>query len=177
MSRQADAVVLAAGEGARFGGPKQVTSLDGRPLLEHVLATITRCCGRVVVVLGAHRDVVLSQVNLHGARPVACENWAEGTFASLCCGLAALPNEGQPVLVALGDQPTLSLERIAAVLATPGAIVRAADAGRPSHPVVIRSREGLSPRALTEARAVELGPLPDVDTPAHLAAVTRRRGN
>jgi CTP:molybdopterin cytidylyltransferase MocA len=30
-------IVLAAGEGKRFGGPKQVAQLDGRPLLEHAV--------------------------------------------------------------------------------------------------------------------------------------------
>jgi CTP:molybdopterin cytidylyltransferase MocA len=32
------AVVLAAGESRRFGGAKQLAELDGRTLLEHVLA-------------------------------------------------------------------------------------------------------------------------------------------
>ena len=35
-------LVLAAGGGSRFGGPKQLADLNGRPLLEHVLETIAR---------------------------------------------------------------------------------------------------------------------------------------
>ena len=43
-------LVLAAGEGRRFGGPKQLAELDGRPLLEHVVQTMSATCDRVVVV-------------------------------------------------------------------------------------------------------------------------------
>ena len=36
-------IVLAAGAGTRFGGRvKQLHLLDGRPMLEHVLATMAR---------------------------------------------------------------------------------------------------------------------------------------
>ena len=33
-------LVLAAGEGSRFGGTKQLAPLGGRPLLEHALAVV-----------------------------------------------------------------------------------------------------------------------------------------
>ena len=50
-------LVLAAGAATRFGAPKQLAELDGRPLLEHSLATMTAApVGRVVVVLGSGAD-------------------------------------------------------------------------------------------------------------------------
>jgi CTP:molybdopterin cytidylyltransferase MocA len=164
-------IVLAAGEGSRFGSAKQLAPLAGRPLLEHVLATMSGCCDRVALVLGAHAEAVRAGVDLHGATPVVCEDWADGTFASLRCGLLALGPGDDTVVVALGDQPTLSHARIAAVLAAEGPLVRALDNGAPSHPVVIRPGAALSQEALRTAPGVELGPLPDIDTREQLVDV------
>ena len=33
-------LVLAAGEGSRFGGTKQLAAVGGRPMLEHALASV-----------------------------------------------------------------------------------------------------------------------------------------
>jgi CTP:molybdopterin cytidylyltransferase MocA len=165
--------VLAAGEGARFGGPKQLAPLAGRPLLEHVVRTMVEVCPRVVVVLGARADEVRAGVDLRGAEAVVCADWAEGTFASLRCGLAALGDEPDAVVVALGDQPSLSRGRIDAVLALDAPISRALDGGAPSHPVVIRRGAVVTREALRSASGVELGPLADVDTPDELDALRR----
>ncbi|TMM04722.1 MAG: nucleotidyltransferase family protein [Actinobacteria bacterium] len=163
-------IVLAAGEGSRFGGPKQLAQLDGRPLVEHVAAVLGAVCDRVVVVLGAHADEVLAGARLDDV--VVCPDWAAGTFASLRCGLAALGDEPDAVVVALGDQPSLSRERIDAVLAAGAPIARATDGGAPSHPVVIRRGARVTPEALRAAAGVELGPLADVDTREQLDALT-----
>ena len=163
--------MLAAGEGARFGGPKQLAPLAGRPLLEHVVRTMLAVCDRVVVVLGARADEVRAGVDLGGAEVVVCGDWAEGPFASLRGGIAELGDEPDAVIVALGDQPSLSRERIDAVLAFDAPIARALDGGAPSHPVVIRRGAALTHDALRSAPGVELGPLPDVDTPEQLEAL------
>jgi molybdenum cofactor cytidylyltransferase len=155
--------VLAAGEGRRFGGPKQLAELEGRPLLSHVVETMRSACDRVVVVLGAHAEAVRAGVDLSGVEVVVCEDWAEGTFASLRCGLAAAGDSD--VVVALGDQPRLSRERIEAVLRAGAPIARARDGGAPSHPVVIRRGAEVTREALRGADGPELGPLGDVDTP------------
>jgi len=163
-------VVLAAGEGRRFGAAKQLAELDGRPLLEHVVQTMSATCDRVVVVLGARAEEIRGAVDLHGAEAIVCPDWPEGIFASLRCGLAALGAEPDAVVVALGDQPSLTRERIEAVLAAGLPLARAADGGIPSHPVVIRrtALASLTHPALRAATPVELGPLADVDTPADL---------
>ena len=164
-------IVLAAGEGARFGGPKQLAPLDGRPLLEHAVRALTEACDRVVVVLGARAEEIRAGVDLHGAESVVCGDWAAGPFASLRRGLDALGDEHDAVVVALGDQPSLSRERIEAVLALDVPIARAGDGGAPSHPVVIRRGADLDHDALRHAPRVELGPLADVDTQEQLAAL------
>jgi nicotine blue oxidoreductase len=98
---------------------------------------------RVVVVLGAHADLVRSSVDFGRAEPVVCADWSEGIAASLRCAVQALPH-ADPLLVALGDQPGLTSTAVAAVtgaaLAHPHAPgVRATYQGAPGHPVAIRA--------------------------------------
>lgn len=138
------AVVLAAGEGRRFGGMKQLHDVDGVPMLERVLAAVADAgIGKRIVVLGAHAGEILATVDLHGARVVVCEAWRDGQATSLHAGLAVLPADADRALVVLGDGPALDPAAVTRMAETPaGARVLAADygAGR-SHPVVI-------PRAL-----------------------------
>jgi CTP:molybdopterin cytidylyltransferase MocA len=129
-------LVLAAGEGRRFGGPKQLARLDGRPLVEHALAALSGL-DRVVVVLGARADEVRAGADLGAAEVVVCSDWAEGMSASLRCGLDALAGAGE-VVIALADQPLVTAAVVARVRSAPGPAARAVYAGAPGHPVVIR---------------------------------------
>jgi molybdenum cofactor cytidylyltransferase len=177
-------LILAAGEGRRFGGTKHLAQLRGRPLLEHALAAMTAVSPRVVV-LGHAAGEIVARVDLHGADPVVCEEWREGQAASLRCGLAALAGVDAAV-VALGDQPGLSEAAVAAVVAAAGDedAVRATYDGVPGHPVLLR--RALLDRAgelegdsgfrdllrSARVRAVEVGHLADaadIDTREELA--------
>jgi CTP:molybdopterin cytidylyltransferase MocA len=132
-------LVLAAGAGTRFGGPKQLAELDGMPMLEHSLrAVMAAPVGRVVVVLGANAEHIAARVDFHGAEPAVCPRWEEGQSASLACGLAALA-ECDAVVVTLGDQPRMSPDAIRRVIsARDGAVaVRATYGARPGHPVLL----------------------------------------
>ena len=131
------ALVLAAGEGRRFGGTKQLAELDGRPLLSYALAAVAGITPRVVV-LGHAAEEIVAGVDLHGARPVLCPDFADGQAASLKCGIAALDTDA--VLVVLGDQPGITAAAIEAVIAAGGDedAVRATYDGVPSHPVLLR---------------------------------------
>ena len=137
-------LVLAAGEGRRFGGPKQLALVGGRPLVEHAVAAVAEVLDRVVVVLGARADEVRRGADLTGAEVVVCADWAEGLGASVRCGVAALAGADR-VLVAVADQPGLTPAAVRAVLARPGS-ARAVYDGRPGHPVV------LGPELLARAR-------------------------
>ena len=179
-------LVLAAGEGSRFGGVKQLAPLHGRPLLEHALAAVAALEPRVVV-LGHAAQEILATINLQGARPVICEEWAEGQSASLRAGVAALGAVDAAVVV-LGDQPRITPAAVAAIVeAAPGtSAVRASYGGTPGHPVLLG--RALLDRAgelhgdvgfreildRAEVRDVEVGALADpadVDTREELASL------
>jgi nicotine blue oxidoreductase len=177
-------LVLAAGEGSRFGGPKQLARLRGRTLVEHALAAVAGL-ERVVVVLGARAGEVRAGADLGSAEIVVCAAWADGMSASLQAGLDALAGEDE-VVVVLADQPFVTAAAVDRVRSAPGPAARAVYAGVPGHPVAIRTplmaRAGeLSGDAgframLDGAVAVECGDLADprdIDTREDLEVASR----
>ncbi len=186
-------LVLAAGEGQRFGGCKQLAILDGRPLLEHALDG-ARGAGtsEVVVVLGSRARRIESSIDLTDVRVVHAEDWQRGPQASLAAGLAAIEGSAAAALVTLGDEvgvPAGAAGRLLAGRRAGGPGIRAVYHGRPGHPVLIertlfRRLVDAGPtstkpaRILREAGIVELecgdlGTPVDVDTPLALARVAR----
>jgi CTP:molybdopterin cytidylyltransferase MocA len=131
------AVVLAAGEGRRFGGPKQLHMVDGITMLERVLVAVERSgIATRLVVLGARAERIVAEVPMHGAVAVLSPRWADGQAASLTAALETLPEEIDEALVVLGDGPWLDPRAIRRTAAGHG--VRAADYGHGrSHPVVL----------------------------------------
>lgn len=185
-------LLLAAGAGTRFGRPKQLAHLDGRPLLEHSIRALSASLvDRVVVVVGASADAVIAGVDGGGASFVVCDRWDEGQSASLACGLAELA-DCEAVAITLGDQPRMSPEAIARVIAARGEdfdAVRATYGGHPGHPVLLERRLFGRMRDVTGDRGArsllrsvstrevpcdDLGGGEDVDTPAQLEALRIR---
>jgi nicotine blue oxidoreductase len=185
-------LVLAAGAGTRFGRPKQLAELDGRPLLEHAIKALSESAvGRVVVVLGASATEVAGRIDPQGADLIVCERWDEGQSASLACGLAKL-SDCEAVVITLGDQPRLSTEAIGRVIGARADgidAVRATYAGAPGHPVLLERRLFDRMRDVTgdlgarnlllsvptrEVPCDDLGGGEDVDTPAQLDALRAR---
>ena len=181
-------LVLAAGAASRFGAPKQLAELDGMPLLEHALRTMTAApVDRVVVVLGSAADEIAAAVNLCGADPLVCTRWEEGQSASLACGLAELAS-CEAVVVTLGDQPRVSADAIRRVIGArdTAAAVRATYGGEPGHPVLLEhdlfealrdvsgdkgARNLLLSVSVLDVPCDDLGGGEDVDTPAELDAL------
>jgi molybdenum cofactor cytidylyltransferase len=138
VSRCQSGLILAAGEGRRFGGEgKLLAELDGRPLLEHAIRAQTALAElrRIVVVLGARAELLLERIDFDRAEPVVCPDWADGQAASLRCGVAAL-RDAERVIVTLGDQPLITPALIRRFLEAPDG-ARATYGGRPGHPVVL----------------------------------------
>jgi CTP:molybdopterin cytidylyltransferase MocA len=156
------AVVLAAGAGSRFGGPKQ------QLLLPAVLDAVrSSSVDEIVVVTGAYPLAT-------DARVVECPDWERGPGASLRCGLAVLPAEAEAAVVVLADGPDLSPAAVDRVVAAwrqgAGDVVAASYGGDRGHPVVLgRAAWELVPdegaRALepTLVPCDDLGPPGDVD--------------
>lgn len=142
-------LLLAAGAGRRFGGPKALVELDGEPLVRRALRTLTEAgCGPVRVAVGAAAEDV-TKLLPDPSQAIYADGWEGGMGASLKAGLAALARqfpdgETAPVavLVHLVDLPWVPAAALARVMAkaSPTAVVRAAYDGVPGHPVLFGRR-------------------------------------
>ncbi|MCO4276831.1 nucleotidyltransferase family protein [Pseudarthrobacter sp. HLT3-5] len=141
------AVLLAAGAGTRLGlGPKALLRFQGRTLVE-VLADVLLDggCWEVVTVLGADAGTVRAATDLSRHRVIDNPDWASGMGSSFRAGVAAAAPEDH-VLIALVDQPGLTTETVARLLAShrPGRVTAAAYRGpegklRRGHPLLLDS--------------------------------------
>jgi 2-C-methyl-D-erythritol 4-phosphate cytidylyltransferase len=118
------AVIVAGGEGERFGQPggKQLARVAGLPVLAHTLAAFERCDAVDVIVVVTHPDRVASYraeaVEAVGARKViAVVAGGETRGASVAAGLAALPEGCTAVAVHDGARAAVSPATIAASFA------------------------------------------------------------
>ncbi|MFY1696657.1 MULTISPECIES: nucleotidyltransferase family protein [unclassified Solwaraspora] len=129
-------LVLAAGAGRRYGGPKAPVFLD-----QALNVLRDGGCDPVVAVLGAGARQVRATIDLTGVDVVENQGWAEGMGSSLRLGLTALTRlpQAPAALVHLVDMPGVSAAAIARLQAQahPGCLIRACYAGEPGHPVVL----------------------------------------
>jgi nicotine blue oxidoreductase len=146
-NQRTTAVLLAAGAGTRLGlGPKALLRFRGRTLVE-VLADVLLAggCREVVAVLGADAETVRAATDLSRHRVIDNPDWAGGMGSSFRAGVAAAAPEDH-VLIALVDQPGLTAETVARLLAShrPGRVTAAAYRGtdrklRRGHPLLLDS--------------------------------------
>lgn len=142
-------LLLAAGEGRRYGMPKALVTVPGSPagpgggrlLVEHGLDTLRRGgCDPVAVVLGAAAEQVVARTDLTGALVVTNPDWRSGMGSSLRAGLAALAaSPATAVAVLLVDTPGVTPAAVARLLghARPDALAAASYRSRQGHPVLL----------------------------------------
>lgn len=186
------ALVLAAGAASRFGSPKALAMLDGRPLLQRVLDTAAGLgLGSVVLVLGHAAAEIARAVDPRGADVVLNPDPGAGIASSLRVGLAWATDhhpDAEAVLVLLGDQPLTRADVVRALLAAdpgPGRsiIVPVYDGGGGPNPALLlrpawrladdlQGDRGMGPVIAAHPELVVEVPVdgenPDVDTPADL---------
>jgi CTP:molybdopterin cytidylyltransferase MocA len=129
-------VLLAAGEGSRFGRPKALVELDGQTLAERGVATLSAGgADPIYIITGAAPLDLGSKVHT-----VYNPEWATGMGSSLRAALRALPPDVDAVVVALADQPLVGAEAVARLIAAyqSGVTVAvAAYGGQPRNPVLL----------------------------------------
>ncbi len=111
------AVVLAAGQGKRFGALKQVLPWHGVPLVAHVVDQALACpdIESVVVTLGAGAGQVEAALAGRRVDLVRVPDWSEGQSRSVQAGLRAI-EDVSAVLFLLADQPGVSPALLAALI-------------------------------------------------------------
>jgi molybdenum cofactor cytidylyltransferase len=107
------AVVLAAGMSRRMGTLKQLLPIDGKMLLDVVLAAVRAShVDEVIVVLGNSADIIQQHVRLDKCKIVINDCYGEGISSSLRAGVAGVSPHADGALIVLADQPLIRPETI-----------------------------------------------------------------
>ena len=192
-------VLLAAGQGSRFGRPKALVELDGQTLAERGIGMLEAGGADPVLIVTGAAEVELGPD--HRVRTVYNDEWRTGMGSSLRAALRALtdPDAGPEIgaaVVALADQPLVGAEAvsrlIAAYQAGAGVAVAGYD-GRPRNPVLLarehwpeviamatgdqgaRAFLRARPDLVTLVECGDTGRPDDIDTPADLEHIAIRR--
>jgi CTP:molybdopterin cytidylyltransferase MocA len=189
-------LLLAAGGGRRFGGPKALIEHDGELLVERgVRLLVGGGCSPVVAVIGAAAEEVGRRARLEHATVVVNSGWGEGIGSSLRAGLQHLdtvPAVGS-VVVALCDMPLVGpdvIDRLVAAWRNGSPAAVAAYDGEPRNPVLIdrslwadvtRAARGdvgargflrAHPELVTTVECADVASAVDIDTPDDLALLS-----
>jgi molybdenum cofactor cytidylyltransferase len=113
------AIVLAAGASSRFGSPKQLVRLDGRPMLHAAVARAVEVAGQAVtVVLGANAAELAQLLRHSPASVIVNRDWSEGIGSSIRTGVTRLPSSCDGVLIMLADQPAVTADDLRRLVET-----------------------------------------------------------
>jgi molybdenum cofactor cytidylyltransferase len=114
-------LVLGAGGSKRLGRPKQLLPYRDGTLLGHVVGTARACgFGQTIVAIGGAADEVRAGVDLDGVEVVVNEDYGEGCSSSIAAALAAVDPGCELLVLMLGDQPGVTAEIVASLLAGRG---------------------------------------------------------
>ena len=192
-------MLLAAGQGSRFGRPKALVELDGRTLAERGIGMLRAGGADPVLIVTGAAQVRLSPE--YQVRTVGNDDWRTGMGSSLCAALRALagPDAGADVgaaVVALADQPLVGAEAVSRLIAAYQAgadVAVAAYDGRPRNPVLLarehwpeviamatgdqgaRAFLRARPDLVTLVECGDTGRPDDIDTPADLEHIAIRK--
>ncbi len=193
------AIVLAAGRSRRMGAPKVLLPFGPGTVIAHIADRIAASSvDRIVVVVGPEGDRVADALRGRPASIVVNPDPEKAMLSSVRCGLRALPEGCDAVLVALGDQPAVEaalIDRLIAARAGSGkGIAVPVHGGRRGHPLLFAASYGpevleryedtglrgllaAHPDDIVEVPASDAAVLSDMDTPEdYRRELDRRRG-
>lgn len=107
-------IVLAAGSSSRMGKPKQLLSVNGQPLLLHVVDhALSTSAQEVLVVLGSQPDLHADLLESYPVDIVINYTWEKGIGNSIKAGVRSLINRNKSIdaiLIMVSDQPVITYE-------------------------------------------------------------------
>jgi molybdenum cofactor cytidylyltransferase len=187
--------VLAAGKSERFGKPKLLEILDGRPVLTYALSVAQEYSpGNVLLVTGKDADLVESAGAVLADRIVFNPDHESGMGSSIAAAAKACAGAADALIVMLADQPMITVAHLRDLAdrwqGKTGRIVASSYSGTVGPPVLF-GREFLGElaelRGETGAKEILIAHRPavvglsfepasiDIDTPADLATAANLR--
>ncbi|HKB30818.1 MAG TPA: nucleotidyltransferase family protein [Streptosporangiaceae bacterium] len=187
-------VLLAAGEGARFGKPKALAEFAGEPLADRGVRLLRDGGAMPVIVVTGAATVELGW-DLADVIVAHNPGWRAGMGSSLAVGLTAAPAAARAAVVALVDQPLVgpqAVRRLVTAYLGGAAVAVAAYHGQMRNPVLIAREHWAEvieraagdvgarpflrahPELVTVVECGDTGDPADADTPEDLAMLARR---
>ncbi len=113
-------ILLAAGESARLGAPKQLLIFEGETLLRRSVRIALAVSDKVVVVFGAKIELMRREIEDLPVQMAKNENWQTGMSGSLKIALEKLLESHENlagVLILVCDQPYVDEQLLAEIIA------------------------------------------------------------
>lgn len=182
-----EAIVLAAGESRRMGRPKLTLPYGDSTIIETVIDALAQSpVEGITVVLGSHESDVRSAIERRNVTTILNPRPERGMLSSAQCALNQIRDDAEAFLFALGDQPQVQPETIAALIdaaqRSGRGILLPTFRGKRGHPLLIRARyrdeilalpDSVGLNALLQSHAADIEAiavdspsiLMDIDTP------------
>lgn len=135
------AIVLAAGYSSRMGTQKLLLPFGEKTVISHIVdQVLSSSVEKVYVVTGHQAEQVTGELS---GKPITIVNnpeYESGMLSSVRAGLRDTPQECKAVLVALGDQPSITTELIDQMIqsfsSTEKKIIVPLHKGKHGHPIL-----------------------------------------
>jgi len=197
MTASCTGILLAAGQGTRYGANKLLQPLgDGTPMAVACARTLQTALAHNLAVVDDPHGAVGRMLADAGMQVIANPRAREGMGTSIACGVAASADAGGWI-IALADMPRVPdtvVRQLAAALARGADVVAPVWRGRRGHPVgfaahhapallALRGDRGARDIIAAHAGTLELietqhgGVIVDIDTPADLALAMSLTGH
>jgi molybdenum cofactor cytidylyltransferase len=125
------AVVLAAGESARLGRPKQMLKMGGETLVERAVRVAVEAGLRPVIVVVREEGELADGMRAKGCEVVVNEGASEGMASSIRCGVERAEGTGAGGVVVMAcDQVGLGAAHLRALSFDEGRVAGSAYAGK-----------------------------------------------
>lgn len=181
------AMVLAAGRSRRMGTQKLLLPFRGKPMVACAVdALLQSPVDQVFVVVGEEGQLIAQAIAGRSVQIVTNTHAQDEMLYSVRCGLLAMSDETDAVVVALGDQPSISADIVTGLVRSfrhlDCDIVVPTQQGKRGHPMLFSTRyreeiltrhEGRGLRGLLDAHPQDVfelefagsGVLEDIDLP------------
>jgi molybdenum cofactor cytidylyltransferase len=140
------AIVPAAGQSRRMGTPKQLLPYGSTTVIGHIVdQLLASAVDQVCVVVGHEAERITAALRNKPVHLVFNPDYQQGEMlSSIRCGLRLLPSGCEAILIALGDQPSITAELVDQMIlafrtASKGIVVPVYN-GQRGHPILLAER-------------------------------------